>query len=218
MCDTEGDGGRVEIAWTFTPLAVLAFLDRTDGDVEAARAMWTDQAGPDRDAHRVPAVLSPSAAHRGNAELLAQIPNAAEFRCQPVDLSQSGNLLRDSPSPNLWVDAMVECRNNTVPGYVTYQRYRDAAAYGYAYDPGRYLQYAEDDDPACGGGYETSWSVDGRDVGRVACDFQGAAPDGEAHIQWTYDPDHIVAEAVITQQSSAEAQLDWWRNSAGPVG
>ena len=105
MCDTDEEVGNVEIAWTFRPLAVLAFLERTDGDVDVARDMWSDQAGPDRDAHRVPAVLSPSAARRGNDELLAQIPNAAEFRCQPVDLSRSDNLLRDGPSPNLWADA-----------------------------------------------------------------------------------------------------------------
>ena len=166
----------------------------------------------------MPAVLSPSAARRGNDELLAQIPNAAEFHCQPVDLSRNDNLLRDGPSPNLWADALVECQNDGVPGHVTYRRYRDAAAYDYAYDPGRSLRYSDDEDPACGGGYETSWSVDGQDVGRVACNFQGAAPDGEAHIQWTYDPDHIVAEAVVIRQSSAQAQLDWWRNSAGPVG
>jgi hypothetical protein len=218
VCYADEGGNAVEVAWTFRPLGVLALIDRTDGDVAAARHTWSDEAGPDRAAHPVPRVLTVSAARRGSAELLAQIPDAEQFRCQPVDLSRADNLLNGVlPSPNLWADAMVSCDNNTVPGSVTYRRYRDADAYRLAYDPQRYLEYAEDGDAACGDGYEAAWSVDGKDVGRVACAFEGAAPDGEAHILWTYDPDRIVAEAVVTQQSSAQPELDWWRNSAGPV-
>ena len=76
--------------------------------------------------------------------------------------------------------------------------------------------FAEDDDPECPDGFETSWSVDDEDVGRVSCYSLGVVGEGEAHLRWTYDPDRIVAEAYALEEPSAQALYDWWRTEAGP--
>jgi hypothetical protein len=102
------------------------------------------------------------------------------------------------------------------PAKAIYRRYRNGQAYLAAYDPDRFLEFAEPNDAECPGGYETSWSLDDVDVGRLACYYSGVPGRGEAHLQWTYDPDQIVAEAYALQQNSAQKLYDWWERDAGP--
>ncbi len=211
---TDGNGGGVKIDWTFTPLDVHALLERPDADVDAATAAWTDDAGPDRAAHRIPAVVTSSAALRDGKALLAEIPDGSAAGCEVVDLGRPDISFKGvSASPDFWLKAKVSCSTDGVPSHVEYRQYRDEDAYAAAYEPDSLLQYADDDDETCPGGYEAPWKVDDQDVGRVACSLHS----DEAHITWTYDPQSIVADGVTLDQDSMAPMWDWWQTSAGPV-
>lgn len=221
MCQFDDSTGAVSITWTYAPLAVSAILEREDGDATAARATWSDDAGPAAVAQSVPRVLSRRAARTAGDALLATIPDADTSGCVTTDLSDERTLVggpfpdRMVGSPELWLDAEVVCEGD-YPNRAVYRRYRDDAAYAAAYDATHFLEFSEPDDPACPDGYEDSWSVDDADVGRVACYYLGVAPGGEAHMRWTYDPDRIVAEAYALRQASAQRLYDWWLDDAGP--
>jgi hypothetical protein len=221
ICKYDDSTGAVSIAWTYEPLAVIGVLERGDNDAGAARKTWTDDAGPSETTHSIPSVLAPKAAKHAASELLGLIPHARANRCHSTDLSNPGELAGGtfangtSASPAIWLDAEVVCRGD-YPTDVVYRRYRNDDAYAAAYDSARFLQFSETSDPACPGGYETSWSLHDVDVGRVACYYLGPQGEGEAHLLWTYDPDRIVGEATALQQPSAQALFDWWTSDAGP--
>jgi hypothetical protein len=221
LCEYDDSTGAVSITWTYEPLAVIAILERDDGDAAAARATWRDEAGPDHVVRTLPRVLSRRNARASATELLAQIPDADANGCVATDLSTERSLVRSSSpsgmvgSPALWLDAEVVCKGE-YPDTATYRRYRNDAAYAAAYDSTNFLEFSESDDPTCPDGYESSWSVDDTEVGRIACYYLGVAGEGEAHLRWTYDPDRIVAEAYALREPSAQDLYDWWGTRAGP--
>ncbi len=225
---SESDTG-VEVEWTFTQLDVLARLDRTDDDVDAAIAAWTDDAGPDRAAHRVPAFVTSDAALRDGKALLAEIPDASAAGCEVVDLGRLGTLFEGaSASPDFWLKAKVTCSTNGVPSHVDYRQYRNEDAYAAAYDAGALLRYSDDDDETCPGGYEASWKVGDQDVGRVACSLserRGAhhvdvrpAVDRRrrVHARPAVDDRHVGLVAAVRRTGGAVGEIPAGGSGGGP--
>ena len=156
---------------------------------------------------------------RDGKALLAEIPTAARRGARwSTSAAPTASSQGSAVSPDFWLKAKVACTTDGVPSHVEYREYRDEDAYTAAYDPVSLLQYADDDDPTCPGGYEAAWKVDDHEVGRVACSLHS----DEAHMTWTYDPQSIVADGVtLDQESTAPMGLvadlgDRWSSRRGP--
>jgi hypothetical protein len=203
--ETGGGGGGFAVEWSLEPFLVLG---RATGEDSAKLAAWWDAntyPSADKVTRAVNAQAKPAFPTAAEQALLDRVPTGSRVNCLRPSKRQIATNVHDSSIVG------VVCGPTKGAAIVFYYQFPDKASMRKNYEA----------DTASGGGAcdtfpkgflgEGPYTIDGKTVGRLACNGTGDSP----YLVWT--DERLNIEAFAFHGEDPKTLMAWWRDDSGPV-